>query len=74
MLEVVPNRIYKLVRIVPHDIISKNIVFLSLKIDIPLTNSADSNIMRHFIWVFTVFQSTDLSVSDPQKVKLVHST
>ena len=50
MLEVVPfktNRIYKLVRIVPHVIISKNIVFLSLKIDVALTNSADSNEMPH---------------------------
>ena len=48
---------------------SQNIVFLSLKIDFVLANSADPDEMPHnmwhFIWVFTVCQSTPFGVSSP---------
>ena len=49
-------------------IIFKNNVFLSLEIDFVLANSADPDEMPHFIWVFTVCQSTCLGVSAPQRV------
>ena len=35
-------------------IFKKNIVFLSLKIDFVLVNSADPDEMPHFIWDFTL--------------------
>ena len=38
--------------------ISKNIIFLSVKIDFVLANSADPDEMLHFICVFTVYHST----------------
>ena len=56
-------------------VIISNNVFLSLKVKINsvLVNSVDSmkcRIMWHFIWVFTVCQSTCLKVSSAQKVNL----
>ena len=40
-----------------------NIVFLYLKINFFLANSADPDEMPHFIWVLTVWLSTHLGVS-----------
>ena len=37
-------------------IISNNIVFLSLKIDLVFANSADLDEMLHFIWVLALCQ------------------
>ena len=51
------------------------IEFLSQKNDIVLANSTDlveSCVLQHFIWVFTVCQSTCLEVSSLQKVKMTN--
>ena len=48
----------------------KYTVFLSLKIDFVLENSADPmqcHLVRHFILVFTVFQSISFRVSGLQE-------
>ena len=42
--------------------------FLSLKIDFVSANSDDPDELCHFIWVFTVCQSTCLEVSGLQRV------
>ena len=50
-------------------------VFVSLKHILILANSADyDEIMLHFIWVFTVCQSTGLGVSSMQRVKMSLNT
>ena len=49
-------------------------VFLSLKVVLILANSADlikCSIMLHFIWVFTVCQSTHLVVPSLQRVNYI---
>ena len=48
----------------------KKIVFLSLKIDFGLANSANPDEMQHFIWVFIVIQITHSGVFSPQRVKI----
>ena len=48
------------------------IVFLTLRIVLVLANSVDPDncaFMQHFIWVFTVCQSTHLEVSSRQKFR-----
>ena len=50
-------------------IISKNIEFLSLKIDFVLASCADSDEMLHFIWNFNVCESTCIGVSSLQRAK-----
>ena len=60
-------------------IISKIIIFLSLKIDFGLANNADPDEMMHYarlglilqqlIWVYNGCQSTCLRVSGTQRVK-----
>ena len=50
----------------------KKIMYFCLKIIFTLTNSVDPDeMMRHFIWFFTVSKSTHL-VSPIQRVKVIH--
>ena len=44
-------------------------VFLSVKVVLNFVNSEVTDKMLHFIWVFTVCQSTLLGVSSIQRVK-----
>ena len=59
-------------------IISKDYYFLSLKIDSVLEQTVQTmtkcRVMRQFVWVFTVCNSTRLGVSSPQRIYLFTCT
>ena len=48
---------------------SKLVALLSLNIAFVLINSEDPDEMQHYIWVFTVCQSTQLEVNGIHRVK-----
>ena len=50
--------------------LSFSTIILSLKIHFVLSNSADPDEMRHFIWVFIVCYSINLGDPRPQRVNL----
>ena len=56
---------------------SKLYIFLSVNVVVTLVNTADPDEMQqmlHFIWVFTVCQSTHLAVSSIKRVKRPYNT